>query len=376
MTPFLVCAPAQVTADSTTDSLRDQIQAAKDEQDRIQSQIDALDAEAASSYENKQLYDQLASTTQNKIYLSGQYLTQLSNQIGETERSIAELQEKLDVTLERYLDRVRESYEDGNAAYIELILGSEDISDFLSRVERINTILEYDRDLMKGYESDMATLEKKKADLTDMQASEENAKAELEADQAYYDQLSEAENARIAALQSDEAALKQKQSEARAAEQELAAQLEQIILEYQQRQRETGPVSYVVSGAFMRPIPGGVGYVSQVFGETTFGSPHRGYDIACAAGTPILACANGTVITAGWHWSWGNYIVVDHGNGYTTLYAHCSALLVSAGQYVEQGQTIGLVGNTGYSFGAHLHIECTYGGTLVDGAAAGIPIYG
>ena len=126
----------------------------------------------------------------------------------------------------------------------------------------------------------------------------------------------------------------------------------------------------------MRPIPAGVGYVSQVFGEMTFGAAHRGYDIACSAGTPILACANGTVVTAGWHWSWGNYIVVDHGNGYTTLYAHCSALLASAGQYVEQGQTIGLVGNTGYSFGAHLHIECTYGGTLVDGAGAGIPIYG
>ena len=108
----------------------------------------------------------------------------------------------------------------------------------------------------------------------------------------------------------------------------------------------------------------------------TFGAAHRGYDIACAAGTSILACANGTVVTAGWHWSWGNYIVVDHGNGYTTLYAHCSALLASAGQYVEQGQTIALVGNTGYSFGAHLHIECTYGGHLVDGAAAGIPIYG
>lgn len=376
LTPLLLCGPARVTADSTTASLKDKIQAAQDEQDRLQAEIDALSGEAAQSYENKQLYDQLAAATQNKIYLSGQYITQLSNQAAETEKNIGELQAKLDSTMERYLRRIRENYEDGNASYIELILGSESISDFLSRVDRVNAILEYDRNLMKGYEEDMKTLETKQAELEELQASEETAQAQLKADQAYYDQLSAAENARMAQIAANEEDLKARQQEAYEAELAAAAELEEMIRAYQAQQAaQTAAVTYVVSGAFMRPIPGGVGYVSCVFGDTTFGNPHRGYDIACAAGTPILACANGTVITAGYHSSWGNYIVVDHGNGYTTLYAHCSALLVGAGQYVEQGQTIGLVGSTGFSTGPHLHLEVTYGGKLMDGVAAGVPIY-
>lgn len=375
LTPVLLYSPAKVTADSTTDTLKDKIQAAKDEQERLQEQIDALQGEAAESYENKQIYDQLASATQNKIYLSGQYITQLTNQTSETAKTIAELQEKLDSTMERYLTRVRETYEDGSAAYIELILGSESISDFLSRIDRINAILEYDRNLMKGYEDDLANLEAKKTELEDLKAAEEDAQSQLEADQAYYDQLAAAESARMAQIQANEADLKERQAEAYAAQQAAAAELADIIAEYQRQQAAQSSITYVVSGSFMRPIPGGVGYVSCVFGDMTFGTAHRGYDIACAAGTPILAVANGTVITSGWHWSWGNYVVLDHGNGYTTLYAHCSSLLVSAGMTVEQGQTIALVGSTGFSTGPHLHIECTYGGTLVDGAAAGIPLY-
>ena len=83
---------------------------------------------------------------------------------------------------------------------------------------------------------------------------------------------------------------------------------------------------------------------------------HRGTDICAPAGTPIYACASGTVVEAGWHYSWGNYVRIDHG-GYYTLYAHCSQLTVSAGQSVAQGQLIGLVGNTGYSSGNHCHLE-------------------
>ena len=110
-------------------------------------------------------------------------------------------------------------------------------------------------------------------------------------------------------------------------------------------------IGHVGSGSLSFPVPG-YSYITTRFGQ----GGHRGTDICAPAGTPIYACAGGTVVEAGWHYSWGNYVRIDHG-GYYTLYAHCSQLTVSAGQSVAQGQLIGLVGNTGYSSGNHCHLE-------------------
>ena len=110
------------------------------------------------------------------------------------------------------------------------------------------------------------------------------------------------------------------------------------------------------------------GSITCYFGEADYiyGMPHRGLDIAAANGTPIGSCASGTVVAAGWNNSWGNYVSVSHGNGLTTLYAHCSSLAVSSGQSVSAGQTIGYVGSTGDSLGNHLHLEVYVNGSLVD----------
>lgn len=110
-------------------------------------------------------------------------------------------------------------------------------------------------------------------------------------------------------------------------------------------------IGHVGSGSLSFPVPG-YSYITTRFGQ----GGHRGTDICAPAGTPIYACASGTVVEAGWHYSWGNYVRIDHG-GYYTLYAHCSQLCVSAGQSVAQGQLVGLVGNTGYSSGNHCHLE-------------------
>jgi murein DD-endopeptidase MepM/ murein hydrolase activator NlpD len=93
---------------------------------------------------------------------------------------------------------------------------------------------------------------------------------------------------------------------------------------------------------------------------------HEGIDIACAAGTPNRAAAAGTVIYAGWMGGYGNLVVIDHGNGLSTAYGHASALAVSVGQTVSQGQTVSYVGATGHATGPHLHFEVRVNGTAVD----------
>lgn len=121
------------------------------------------------------------------------------------------------------------------------------------------------------------------------------------------------------------------------------------------------------SGYFTHPCPG-MTYQSSYFGEVrSFDSrPHKGNDYAAPTGTPTYAAAAGTVITAGWSNSAGNWVVISHGNGLVTKYMHHSSICVSAGQRVAKGQQIGYVGSTGYSTGAHLHFQVELNGTPVN----------
>lgn len=115
------------------------------------------------------------------------------------------------------------------------------------------------------------------------------------------------------------------------------------------------------SGTMMWPVP------SYTYTTTEYGQGgHRGLDICAPYGSPVYACDSGTVIEAGWNGSWGYYVLIDHGNGITTRYAHNSTLLVVAGQNVTQGQNISLVGSTGFSFGNHCHLEITVNGSLTN----------
>lgn len=121
---------------------------------------------------------------------------------------------------------------------------------------------------------------------------------------------------------------------------------------------KNGMVAKVGSGSFIWPVPG-YKYVSR-----WMGNGHRGADICAAYHTTIIASDSGTVVAAGWHYSYGNYVEIDHGNGYRTLYGHMSEIAVTQGQAVSQGQTIGYVGSTGNSTGNHCHFEMSYNGAL------------
>ena len=315
-----------VTTDPVIEALKDQIDAAKEEQERLAAEIAAAETGTEQSEEIGKLYDQLSGITQDRIYFLQSLLAEYANRILMTEREIDDLQA-------RFEEKSKDS-----------IFSVDD------------------------HEAYNAAIESKEAELSELRAAEEEATAALEAAREYYEQLSAEKNERFAQLQCDEELLKEKYDEAYAAQVAFSAELEEIIAEFQRQQAAHSGLTYSPSGAFIRPVAGG--YISQVFGQNmTGGYPHRGYDIAVSAGTPIMAAANGVVVASGWHRVWGNYVVIDHGNGVTTFYAHCSALLATAGQYVNQGDTIALVGNTGFSFGDHVHIEVAVNGQLVDGAA-------
>lgn len=350
-------------ADATRESYEDQIAALKAEQDRLLGQIDAIEGEEKESQAYKDNLDALATATQTKIWLSNTMLDQLDNQIKMAEADIEETQTTLGATMDRYLERIRENYESGGATYLELLLGATDFSDFLARMERVNAILEYDRDLMQKYEEQTASLEAKKKELEASRDAEKATQANLEADKAKYDNLVKETEEYIETLQSDAERAAKKYAEAAAAEEQLNAELEAFL----QQQQAQSQVVYQPSDGFIRPIGYGTGYISCSFGQPDpAGVAHRGTDIACATGTPIMAAASGTVLRASPFSTYGNCIIIDHGDSISTLYAHCSVILVSVGQTVNQGDVIGLVGTTGFVTGAHLHFEYRINGQITN----------
>lgn len=272
--------------------------------------------------------------------------------------------------------RIKFMYENGNTQFVEILVNADSIGDFLNKAEYINTISTYDRDMLVEYQEVVKDVEDQE---TALQAEYE------ELDQMHEDIVAKQEE--LTSLVNDKskeiASLDSQLTETNAKIKEL----EEAAAEAQRKQQEaaaaaaaaakasssSGSTSYVASdsvvvsgsGQFANPCPSGT--VSSTFGYRDFDSSfHKGLDLAASEGSPTYAADAGTVIIAGWSDSAGNWVVIDHGNGIVTKYMHHSALAVSAGQTVVKGQQIGYVGNTGDSFGAHLHFQVEVNGTAVD----------
>ncbi len=349
-------------SDAQVKKYEDQLAALKKQQKDLEKQLASAKNEAAGAASKKQYLDNLVYTTETKIATAQALIEELEGQMEVAMEEITEKEELIAKTQEKFLLRMRMAHEDGNASYIGIILGSGSISDLLSRVERVNAMLEYDRTLKKEYLAEKAKLEEQKASLEASVALQKETLAALEADKADAEKLSKQAEAYY-----NEQYLKSKESQAelekiKKAEDELDAQLTAYLKSIQ----EQNSSQVTADGEYMWPLPKG-GYISCTFGgKDPLGRPHYAVDCAIAGGTPISAVNDGTVLTATSHSSYGYYIVIDHGNGISSLYAHCSALYVSAGQQVKKGQKIGAVGSTGFSTGNHLHLEFRVGGNKVN----------
>lgn len=350
-------------ADATVQKLEDDIKALEKTQKELLNKIKANKNEASQVSQTKTYLDNLVYTLEAKISTASTLISELEQKISETNADITVHEEEIQKTNEKFIDRMRMAHEDGTASYIEMLLEAESISDFLSRMERVNAMLEYDRTLKQNYQAEKETLEKEKADLSLSVQLQQETLTQLEKDKADAEKQSAQAASYYNTLQSDTAAYQAQYNKAKAEEDALDAELTKYLKSIQ----EQNSSQVTADGEYMWPLPVGQGYISCTYGgKDPGGRPHYALDIAIAYGTPIYAANDGTVLTATWHSSYGYYIVIDHGNGISTLYAHCSSLKVSAGQTVKKGQTIGGVGSTGYSTGNHLHFEVRVGGVRTN----------
>lgn len=297
---------------------------------------------------------------QTEIYAIDDIIADADAKILEKEEEIAKIQGDIDIQDEKFKETLRAMDENSTVSYIDLIFSSKNLSELLINIETINEITAYD----------MAIID----EMTRLKTEVEGKKAEIEA------QKTEQEEARSIATE------KQNQLSAKIKEKEnLAKALEKDIKKYTQvyedarRQEESlkGSLNYsskssqyLGSGKFCWPAPSYTRISSPygwrnhpIFKTNKF---HSGVDLAAPGGSNILAAETGKVISAGWNGGYGNCLVVDHGGGVSTLYAHASKLCVSKGDHVTKGQVIAKVGTTGNSTGNHLHFEVLIGGKTTD----------
>ena len=363
--PDAVVLPASAVTQAEINQMKEDAAALKQQRAELQKQLKAIQADKSKALDQKALLEQQINATQAEINNIAAQITQYDQLIAQKETELAATEEKERAQYELFCKRVREMEEQGEVSYWSILFSSDDFSDLLDNAMMVEEIMDYDNQVMneliairEQIEADKTALETARQEQKDAKAEQEAAKAELKSQQAQVDaliaEISGQESQVKAAEAKLQAAANAADAEIRAAEKELASQIANVPSE----------------SGFLWPLPGRYN-LSSLYGSrkhpvTGKANNHTGIDVPAPSGTPIQACKSGVVTTSTYNNSYGNYVVVSHSDGTSTLYAHMSRRNASKGQTVSQGQVIGYVGTTGSSTGNHLHLEIRVNGSRRD----------
>lgn len=398
-------APLAVSAQSLEEiqAQQEQLQA---ENQQLQTQLDSLREDQAQKQAYLETLQEQISLVQEQILTTRENIQDLNESIGQLTLKLEASQAEVQDTIDLFKQRLVALYTAGNVSTLEILLDSKSLSDFTTRMELIDTMALRDQeiigkleDYMAKTQADREQLEAQKQEVASLQVTLEGKEKELaalyEENQAALGDIQGQVDATENQLQVNEEELAESE---RLVQEAIAAQKRAEEEAKKQAQAAAPPAAVETpssgeengsgnddggSGAVSPPTPSGGGssgfdpiwplpgvtYISDHFGGAR---GHKGMDIAGPWGTPIVAAADGQVIEANatdsWGYSWGYYVLIYHNGTYSTRYAHMSSVAVSTGQYVTAGTIIGYEGNTGNSFGAHLHFEVYENGTRVNPA--------
>ncbi len=400
------CLASGVTADTMSDLEAKQAQLEKDRKN-VEAALEDYKGKAEEEAEYLKEYDKKMELQEEQVAIVEEQIKLLNEEIEGLEADIAVKEEELDVGIEQFRQRLRALYMAGNDSLASVIAGSSDFYDMLARMEFVERVSKHDNDLIDSLNGQVAALEADKAALGEKLEAQEEKKVQEE---KYYDELRETWNnhAETKKMQEDMISDYRKRAdeideEQQQVEEELQAEIRRLQEEAERKRQEeerkrkeeeerlrkeeeerrlaaeasgqeyvpqevqtdtSGTFTSYSETGFIWPVPTvrnmTDGYGNRWIVEEQKNNFHKGIDITKpgCGGTPTVASAGGTVIQAGNNGNgYGNCVIIDHGNGVATLYAHHQSLAVSVGQTVKQGDTLGYIGHTGYAYGDHLHFE-------------------
>lgn len=357
-------------------------------------QLQKLNQERENITAQKDLITEDIDATEQKI-------SSLNAEISKLDAEIAAKDKEIKDTVKLFCDRMRANYMAGETSVLEIFTSSSDMSSFLNRLEMFKRVTESDQSLVDKLNKEIASIEEMQKELETKKAALQKEKTELEAkrsdlqktedtltaNQDVIKQKTEEVEAKLNALNAQTKELKVSIDEYNSEMSRLDSEIKEAIRKAQNSGSSSdgnsggsnaGSMNSNVSSAgWAWPMPYDGVYLTSYYGYRYHPLDgdwryHSGIDVSMsgAYGKNIVATRAGTVILSSLEsesgTGYGNYIIIDHGDGYTSLYGHCSELLVSQGQRVSRGQIIARVGSTGWSTGPHLHFEVRYNGETVD----------
>ena len=377
MTMTLSTVMTPLAAASVSD-LRQKLQEQQAALEKVNQQLKEAQSDKADAQALKTQLEQQKSLLLSQIGTLTEQIGGLDNDIVNKQDEINQKQQEVDQKQAEYdqrwadfKDRMRAMQRLNDGGSIALLSSATNLYQLLTFATTLEQIVSKDEEICQQLEDEHTQLEQQRAELEQAKADLEATKADYEAQKAALNsktsELAEnisQTNESISKAEAEEQALKEAQIEANKKVDEAAKELDAALNAANQAY---GNASIQCSLDFGRPLAT-YKYVSCYFG----GNGHRGTDYAAPGGTEIYAVSGGVVTAAAYHYSWGYYVQVyhgkdDNGNSYSTLYAHMnSAPIVSVGQSVSKGQTLGYVGSTGNSTGNHLHLEMKVNNVLVN----------
>lgn len=349
-------------ADDTTDSLNSELES-------IQGQIGNARAQKASAEEIIRKIAVKLHTIQVELDAANAELDRIHSEEDKVNAQIKQIELELEAARKQLLERqdllnkrIRAIYIHGQLNYLEVIMGSKNFSDFANRLELLKRVIRSDYNLIQDIRVRQEQIQAKMNELS-------LQKQELEKLAAEATKAQQAIEMKRAEQQAVMDSAKAQRDAAEQMEQDLIASSERIRQQIQARQGGGMEPQVIGSGILGYPCSGPItspfGYrIHPIFGTTIY---HSGIDIGVDEGTPVHAADSGVVIYSGSGLTgYGNVVIIDHGNGLSTLYAHNSALLVSEGESVSKGQVVAYSGMTGYATGPHVHFEVRVNGSPTD----------
>lgn len=383
-----------VGAASSKEILKE-LEALRAEQSEIKAKSDALEASIQQNQSKTQTLVQQKADLDQQMEITRTTINNLHEQVQQYSLLIAEKQKELEAAQdaeaqlqEQYRTRLRSMEETGSVSYWSILFQASSFSDLLDRVDMIREIAKSDQVILEQLAAATAAVEKERTELEQQRQELEQTEQELNEQQTLQEQQREESNKMILQMQVEYAALSEDYKAAEAAEDELRKTIKQTETAYfnalskeeaeriaalnKANNNKANPNSAgaTATGGFLFPLAWSNG-VTCAYGPRThpiygYQSNHTGVDLGSGMNTEIYATKSGTVTASSYGEANGYYTTINHGDGYSSLYAHMVSNEVSVGDYVTQGQVIGHVGLSGWTTGAHLHFEILYNGSNVN----------
>ncbi len=358
----------------TVDQLRNQQQQLQQQLRTNQQQLETLQQQERAAQEGINTIRDSMQVTETRIEDNEYRLQQAQKDLERAQQELVELEAKLERQRAGTAARLRYLQRHGAEQWWALLLSSEDLNEFFDRRHQLGLLIESDRTLIQQLQETTAQVDEQRVVLEERKNEISLILQQLAAQRQQQEQQLQATRQLVERINSQrssyEAAQRRLQSDSR----QIGGLIQKLIAEETARQAarsssasEQAPV-VTGTGRLVRPVGGPMtspfGWrIHPVYRTRRF---HAGLDFGVATGTPVGAADRGTVLYSGWYGGYGYTVILNHGNGLTTLYAHNSALLVRVGQTVQRGQPIARSGSTGLSTGPHVHFEVRHNGQPVD----------